>query len=76
MMLVATRVAIHLALRTTVADLIPFIACLRSRRDRGANLVDTIASLVAVTLSRDYAAWFYLPLCVVLATCQYFADTD
>lgn len=78
MMLVATRVAIHLALRTTVADLIPFIACLRSRRDRGANLVDTIASLgtFAVTLSRDYAAWFYLPLCVVLATCQYFADTD
>lgn len=73
-MLVAMRATMHLALRTTVADVIPFIACLRSRPDGGTPLVDTIANIgtFAVTLSYDSAARFYLPLCVVLVTCQYF----
>lgn len=78
MIVVSTRVTIHRALRTTVADTMPFIACLRSRRDHGAKLVDSIVNICtfAVTLSYDYAARVYFPLCVVLATCQYFADVD
>ncbi|KAM0705520.1 hypothetical protein Q7P35_006879 [Cladosporium inversicolor] len=73
-MLVAMSATMHLALRTTVADLVPFIACVRSRPDGGTPLVDTTANIgpFAVTLSYDSAARFYLPLCVVLATCQYF----
>ena len=78
LMLVAMRATMHLALRTAVADLVPFIACLRSRPDGGTPLVDTIANIgtFAVTLSYDSAARFYLPLCVLLATCQYFEGGD
>jgi hypothetical protein len=78
MMLAVMRATIQLALRTMIADIVHFIACLRSRRDRGSKLVDTIANICtfATTLSYDYAAWIYLPLCVVLAMCQCFVDVN
>jgi hypothetical protein len=77
-MLPVMSATIQLALRTTIADIVPFIACLRSCRDHSSKLMDTIANVgtFAVTLSYDYAARIYLPLCVVLAVFQYFADVS
>jgi hypothetical protein len=78
MMLAVMRATIQLALRTTIADIVPFIPCFRTRRDQRSKLVDTIANIgtFAITLSYDYAARVYLPLCVVLAAVQYSADFE
>jgi len=78
MMLAVMRAAMQLALRTTIADMVPFIPCFRTRRDQGSKLVDTLANIgtFAITLSYDYAVRVYFPLCVVLAAVQYFADVD
>ena len=78
MVLAVMRATIQLAFRTTIDDIVPFVPCFRSRRDGGSKLVDTIANIgtFAITLSYDYSARVYLPLCVVLATVQYLADVD
>jgi len=75
-MLTAIRSTLQLALRTELLDVIPSIAHLLSRPDRGALLVETVAMLCTcvVTLPYDYAVWTYISLFAAWLTWQYWND--
>ena len=76
LMLTAIRSTIQLALRTELADIIPSIAHLLSRPDRGSLLVETvtISCTSVVTLPYDYAAWMYISLFAAYVMWQYWND--
>jgi hypothetical protein len=71
-MLTAMRTTLHNALYLMVVEIVPTIACLRSRPDTEAALADYFAAAYAflVTLSYDNAAWAYLALLAVIIACQ------